>query len=115
MIRITSKYNGFIRCGVHHPSTTTEYDDDHFTKEEMEILQAEPMLMVRRVEAVDDDYGPEMVNGLALWSETQFRDLDFDEAREIASVYYGVKGRSWDDLWKDFSTAQGKYFPGSKV
>ena len=115
MIRITSKYNGFIRCGVHHPSTTTEYDDDHFTKEEMEILQAEPMLMVRRVEAVDDDHVLELVNGTAPWSEKDFRALNFDEAKEIANAYYGVTGRSWDGLWKDFSTAQGKHFAGSKV
>lgn len=46
MITITSKQAGFRRCGVTHPATATEYADDRFTKDELQVLQAEPMLTV---------------------------------------------------------------------
>lgn len=46
MIRITSKKNGFRRCGVEHPSSPTLYSDDHFTKEQLKQLEDEPMLIV---------------------------------------------------------------------
>ena len=46
MIIITSKKHGFRRCGVAHPKEPTEYADDVFTPEQVETLQAEPMLTV---------------------------------------------------------------------
>ena len=49
MIRIKSKRAGFRRCGVAHPADWTEYPDDRFGKEEMKVLQAEPMLSVETV------------------------------------------------------------------
>ncbi|CAG9412113.1 MULTISPECIES: HI1506-related protein [Providencia] len=45
-IIITAKVNGFRRCGIAHSDTATEYSDDHFTKEQLATLQAEPMLVV---------------------------------------------------------------------
>ena len=50
MIRITSKQSGFRRCGVAHPAQPTDHPTDHFSKKEIEILKAEPMLMVTEVE-----------------------------------------------------------------
>ncbi len=49
MIRITAKKDGFRRCGVAHQTTPTEYADDRFTKEELRLLSAEPMLVVEQV------------------------------------------------------------------
>ncbi len=46
MIRITCKKDEFRRCGVNHTKTTTEYLDDRFTAEELELLKNEPMLVV---------------------------------------------------------------------
>lgn len=46
MIRITAKKDGFRRGGVAHPGTATEYRDDRFSKEELESLMKEPMLVV---------------------------------------------------------------------
>ena len=46
MITITSRKDGFRRCGVTHPATATEYPDDRFTGKELKALQAEPMLTV---------------------------------------------------------------------
>ena len=34
MLIITSKKDGFRRCGVAHPSTPTEHPDDAFTPEQ---------------------------------------------------------------------------------
>lgn len=49
-IKITSKKNGFWRCGVQHTATPVTYQDDRFSKKELETLKAEPMLVV---EALD--------------------------------------------------------------
>lgn len=49
MIRITSKREGFRRCGVAHPKTPTEYPGGTFTREEIEILKADPMLQVELI------------------------------------------------------------------
>lgn len=46
MTTITSKIDGFRRCGVAHPKTATEYPDGAFTEEQLVILQAEPNLVV---------------------------------------------------------------------
>ncbi|MFH1028489.1 MAG: HI1506-related protein [Pseudomonadota bacterium] len=45
-IRITAKKDGFRRCGVTHPAQPTEHPDDAFSKKDLEILKAEPMLVV---------------------------------------------------------------------
>ena len=50
MIRITSKRENFRRCGVAHTKEATEYSDDKFSKEEIAILEAEPMLYVERMD-----------------------------------------------------------------
>lgn len=49
MIRITSKQANFRRCGVAHPATPVDYPDDRFTKEQIKILKAEPMLFVQEL------------------------------------------------------------------
>ena len=49
MIRITSKRDGFRRCGVAHPATPTEYPKERFTEEELGTLLAEPMLTVETI------------------------------------------------------------------
>lgn len=54
MIKITSKQDGFRRCGVAHPSGPTEYPVDTFTKEQLAILKTEPMLVV---EIIAEDSG----------------------------------------------------------
>lgn len=45
-VTITAKVHGFRRCGIAHPDTATTYPDDHFTKAQLDELQAEPMLVV---------------------------------------------------------------------
>ena len=50
-ICITSKKDGFRRCGVDHPSARTEYPDGKFTPDQIRALQAEPMLVVELIPA----------------------------------------------------------------
>ncbi len=45
-IRITSRREGFRRCGVAHPKGPVEYPDNKFTDKELKALKAEPMLTV---------------------------------------------------------------------
>ncbi|GAB6100431.1 hypothetical protein JCM16358_23100 [Halanaerocella petrolearia] len=50
VIRITSKKEGFRRCGVAHSSKPQEYPGDKFSKEELKQLESEPMLVVEKLE-----------------------------------------------------------------
>ncbi len=45
-ISITSKREGFRRCGVAHSKEPTTYKDGQFSEDELKILKAEPMLEV---------------------------------------------------------------------
>lgn len=45
-IRITSKKEGFRRCGVSHPASPVEFPDGRFSEEELKTLKAEPILVV---------------------------------------------------------------------
>lgn len=46
MIRIRSKKEGFRRCKIEHSTKPKLYPNDKFTKDELEILKNEPMLIV---------------------------------------------------------------------
>ncbi|WP_153013322.1 HI1506-related protein [Aquitalea pelogenes] len=46
MIRITARDDGFRRAGMAHSATPTEHPDETFTPEQLQELQAEPLLVV---------------------------------------------------------------------
>ena len=46
MIRIASRKEGFRRAGVAHTLLPVNWDDDAFTKEQLDSLKEEPMLIV---------------------------------------------------------------------
>lgn len=52
MIIITSKREGFRRCGVAHAAGPTQWPDGRWTEAELAALMAEPMLTV--AQAADD-------------------------------------------------------------
>jgi hypothetical protein len=54
-IIIVSKQEGFRRAGVAHSEKPASYPDDHFTKEQLDNLEAEPMLRVSHVEDHEPD------------------------------------------------------------
>lgn len=72
MIVITSKRDGFRRCGVAHPARPTEHPDDAFTAEQLVELLAEPNLVVNVV--VDPE--PESDQAPAPEAETQAPEAD---------------------------------------
>ena len=45
-VSITAKKGGFRRCGIAHPGEATEYPEGHFSKKQLAIMDAEPMLVV---------------------------------------------------------------------
>lgn len=51
MIIITAKKDGFRRCGMAHSVKPVQHNDDAFSPEQLEQLQAEPMLVVELVVA----------------------------------------------------------------
>lgn len=55
MIVITSKREGFRRCGVAHAARPVEWPDERWTGDELAALMAEPMLTV---EVVEDPAAP---------------------------------------------------------
>lgn len=79
MIIITSKKEGFRRCGMAHPTTPTEYPDDAFTSEQIKALHAEPMLVVLEAgeaEAVLTDKQVPARQLVALIKQASAEDLD---------------------------------------
>lgn len=52
MIIISSKRDGFRRCGVAHSKAPVEHPDDKFTEKELAMLEADPMLKVDAVIAI---------------------------------------------------------------
>ncbi|MBN3068156.1 HI1506-related protein [Pectobacterium brasiliense] len=48
-IQITSRSDGFRRCGMAHSAKTQTYADDHFTAAQLTVLENEPQLIVVRV------------------------------------------------------------------
>lgn len=55
MIRITSKKDGFRRCGLPHSKTPVDYPLNRFDDNKLAELKAESMLVVQEIEA--DDQG----------------------------------------------------------
>lgn len=64
MIFITSKREGFARCGVRFSETTTSYPDDRFTPEQLADLESEPMLIVSRDAGMTAEQAAEQISRL---------------------------------------------------
>lgn len=79
MIFITSKREGFARCGVRFSETTTSYPDDCFTPEQLADLEAEPMLIVSRE-------GAGMTAGQAAEQISRLKDALDDAQQELVVV-----------------------------
>lgn len=99
MIRISSKQDGFRRCGVAHPRTATEYADNVFTEAQLKALQAEPMLVVEVIEGDAGNDGkiirPNAKDSIAaIQAATTIEDLDkLAEGEERKSVVDAIAKR----------------------
>lgn len=58
MIEITSKREGFRRAGVAHGVAPKRYRNEDFSLEQLETLQAEPMLTVKVIDEATVTPGP---------------------------------------------------------
>ncbi len=59
MIFIQSKKDGFRRCGVAHSAAGKEFDDDFFTKKQLEELAADPDIIMVAGDAPKTEPGTE--------------------------------------------------------
>lgn len=57
-IKITSTQEGFRRCGMVHGREPVIHEDGVFTKEQITLLQKEPMLKVEIVNVGANDDSP---------------------------------------------------------
>ena len=99
MIRITSKKDGFRRCGVAHPKGATDHPDTRFTPDQLNILSNEPMLKVQHVENPEPDGPggrPNAATTIALVQAAQTREeLDkLTEGEERKGVLAAIAKRS---------------------
>ena len=78
MIIITSKKINFRRCGVAHPKEPTEYPNDRFSKKELEILDAEPMLTVEHIDDEIKTPPPKEMTVAALKDLLDKLEVDYD-------------------------------------
>lgn len=53
-VQITARRDGFRRLGIAHSANTITYPDDRFTKADVDILKAEPNLIVIEVAELTD-------------------------------------------------------------
>ncbi len=90
MYRITSKHNGFIRCGVRHPSEAKEYSDDHFSHDEIMTLEAEPMLVVQHVDGESDEPSDSGDDDI---TEEEKISAVVDEARKMSLAVANENGK----------------------
>lgn len=80
MIRITSKVDGYRRCGVLHPARPVEYEDTRFSAEELAVLRADPLLDVEVIEE------PEVPEGMVLANldPAGFEDMTLAQLKQLA-------------------------------
>jgi hypothetical protein len=68
VIRITSKQDGFRRAGIAHPAGPVDHPAEEISAEQLEILRAEPMLVVQELELPDEGDGGKPKSKDAKWA-----------------------------------------------
>lgn len=63
ILRITAKRDGYRRCGVKHGGEATDHEIDAFSKKQVEILKADPFLVVQELELENKPVPPESAPG----------------------------------------------------
>ncbi len=85
IVRIKARRDGFRRCGITHRDVPVDYPVEQFSDEDLERLQAEPMLIVEMVACPDDSLsgdGDEELNNQTPPSIKEDADQAQDEAQE---------------------------------
>nr|HAT2259594.1 hypothetical protein [Citrobacter freundii] len=95
-VQITARRDGFRRLGMAHSANTVTYPDGRFTPEELNILKAEPNLIVTEIKDVAD-------------AQTSSSELSAAQGR-IAELEAGVLTLNQDikDLKTQLDTSQAQ-------
>ncbi|PXK69902.1 HI1506-related protein [Klebsiella variicola] len=88
-ITITSKRDGFRRCGVAHRDVPVTWPDGSFTDEQIAILRAEPALVVHLGAVSGDDDKLKIAQGRIKELEAVVLQLN-DDAAGLKSQLAGV-------------------------
>ncbi|WP_462150965.1 HI1506-related protein [Klebsiella pneumoniae] len=80
-ITITSKRDGFRRCGVAHRDVPVTWPDGSFTDEQIAILRAEPALVVHIGALSGDDDKLKAALGRVQELESQLEEVTTDRDR----------------------------------
>ncbi len=85
-ITITSKRDGFRRCGVAHRDVPVTWPDGSFTEEQLAILRAEPALVVHTGSISGDDDKLKAALGHVQELEGQLQEVTADRDRLQAAL-----------------------------
>ena len=85
-ITITSKRDGFRRCGVAHRDVPVTWPDGSFTDEQIAILRAEPALVVHLGALSGDDDKLKAALGRVQELESQLEEVTTDRDRLQAEL-----------------------------
>lgn len=114
-ITITSKRDGFRRCGVAHRDVPVTWPDGSFTEEQIAILRAEPALVVHTGAISGDDDKLKAALGRIQELETQLEEVTTDRDRlqaalalQTASLSPEAKDNVADDTSAAESSAKAK-------
>ena len=81
-VTISAKRQGFRRCGIAHSKAPVQYPDNRWSKQQIEILQAEPMLDV----AIGDAGSTAAGTGADAAREQMRRDLNKHTVAELTAM-----------------------------
>jgi hypothetical protein len=105
MIRIRSLRDGFRRAGLAHSVAPTEYQDDHFTADELEQLLFEPMLAVEVLPNDAGEFTPQELRQLiADWRDEVGNDDEVTHA-DLSALALDSAGKSGET---DEAVGKGK-------
>ncbi|VUS84901.1 HI1506-related protein [Klebsiella spallanzanii] len=114
-ITITSKRDGFRRCGVAHRDVPVTWPDGSFTEEQIAILRAEPALVVHTGAVSGDDDKLKAAQGRIQELESQLEEVTTDRDRlqaalalQAASLAPEAKDNAADDAAVAESSAKTK-------
>ena len=110
-ITITSKRDGFRRCGMAHPATPTTHDADTFTDEQLQELKDEPMLVVAEGEESEGNKpeGEDLTAAIVAVIQNLDKDNDFTSSGtpKVKSIEqalgYDVTAAEVADAFKDYN------------
>lgn len=86
-IKITSKRNGFRRCGIEHPDQPVIYPDGTFNSEQFKVLKAEPMLIIEEIKEQENVKPINPLGGVNVQTAIEkIATMTLDELKQVAEI-----------------------------